>query len=74
MRAYPAFEGGRGWPHCGGTRSSSDRGVARAKSGRRGLFMTVDAEYAFDPSDPTTAKNPEIHGKDPARTRRGAAE
>jgi cytochrome P450 len=25
--------------------------------------MTVDAEYAFDPSDPTTAKNPEFMGR-----------
>ena len=26
--------------------------------------MTVDADYAFDPSDPTTAKNPGIYGTD----------
>ena len=25
--------------------------------------MTVDAEYAFDPSDPTTAKNPDFMGR-----------
>src|ERR1700691_3196032 len=41
----------------------SDRGVADAKRGQGDREMTVDADYAFDPSDPTTAKNPEFMGR-----------